>query len=139
MGEENLNLGELKMVNLETGKEEAVIPIKKIEFSEKEGKFENDLDEWFLARDEDYTFEMHIDTELFNKCVKIIKKIVKNKNINDVIKYARKKIGTLPLTKKRTKKILMSRGYSRNEANALLEDIEHRTMSHLDKFFPKNN
>lgn len=55
------------------------------------------------------------------------------------LKHYLKTQGRSPLTKKRTKKILMSRGYSRNEANALLEDIEHRTMSHLDKFFPKNN
>lgn len=55
------------------------------------------------------------------------------------LKHYLKTQGRLPITKKRTKKILMSRGYSRNEANALLEDIEHRTMSHLDKFFPKNN
>ena len=55
------------------------------------------------------------------------------------LKHYLKTRGRLPLTKKRTKKILMSRGYSKNDANALLEDIEHRTMSHLDKFFPKNN
>lgn len=55
------------------------------------------------------------------------------------LKHYLKTQGKLPLTKKRTKKILMSRGYSRNDANALLEDIEHRTMSHLNKFFPKNN
>lgn len=55
------------------------------------------------------------------------------------LKHYLKTQGKLSLTKKRTKKILMSRGYSRNDANALLEDIEHRTMSHLDKFFPKNN
>lgn len=139
MGEDNKNLKELHIIDGATGEEIPVTPIKELVFSEKEGEFENDLDEWFLARDEDYTFEMPIDTGLSNKVVKLMKKIAKTKNINDVIKHVRKEIGTLPLTKKRTKKILMSRGYSRNDANALLENIEHRTMAHLDKFFPKNN
>ena len=127
MGEGELDLKELKMVNLETGQEVQVEPIKEIEFSEKEGELEENL-EWFYHLTQSF--------ELVGKSASNAEKRLKKlfENIDKVyITYNN------PLTKKRTKKILMSRGYSRNDANALLEDIEHRTMSHLDKFFPKNN
>ena len=138
MGEDNKNLKELHIIDGATGEEIPVTPIKELVFSEKEGEYEENLDEWFLARDEDYNFEMHIDTELFNKCVKIMKKvnkIAKTKNINDEIKHIRKKIGALPLTKKRARKLLMAHGYDRNKANQTLKFLHKRTLNEIKKYF----
>lgn len=138
MGEDNKNLKQLHIIDGATGEEIPVTPIKELVFSEKEGEYEENLDEWFLARDEDYNFEMHIDTELFNKCVKIMKKInkiAKTKNINDEIKHIRKKIGALPLTKKRARKLLMSHGYDRNSANSIISRMKNRNLKNLWEYF----
>ena len=138
MGEDNKKLKQLHIIDGATGEEIPVTPIKELVFSEKEGEYEENLDEWFLARDEDYNFEMHIDTELFNKCVKIMKKvnkIAKTKNINDEIKHIRKKIGALPLTKKRARKLLMAHGYDRNKANQTLKFLHKRTLNEIKKYF----
>lgn len=138
MGEDNKNLKELHIIDGATGEEIPVTPIKELVFSEKEGEYEENLNEWFLARDEDYNFEMHIDTELFNKCAKIMKKInkiAKTKNINDEIKHIRKKIGALPLTKKRARKLLMAHGYDRNKANQTLKFLHKRTLNEIKKYF----
>ena len=133
MGEDNKNLKELHIIDGATGKEIPCTPIKNLEFCEKEGEFEENLDKWFLARDEDATLDIDLDKKSFLRVLKMFRKIEKEFDK----KTHKKSNRLLPLTKKRTKKILMSRGYSRNDANRLLEDIDHRTMLHLDKFFPK--
>lgn len=114
MGEGELNLKELKMVNLETGQEVQVEPIKEFDIEQ----YNKDISTLPQLSIDEVEFRIQ---QAFMRAVMSFGYFLK------------------PLTKKRTKKILMSRGYSRNDANALLEDIEHRTMSHLDKFFPKNN
>lgn len=52
----------------------------------------------------------------------------------DSMKRFMKKFGLNHISKKRAKKLLMSRGWSRNEANKIIEDIIPRTQGNIDNY-----
>lgn len=138
MGEDNKNLKELHIIDGATGEEIPVTPIKELVFSEKEGEYEENLDEWFLARDENVTLDIDLDKKSFLKALKMFRKIEKEFDKNPV-KYSVKRIksqsGILPLTKKRARKLLMSHGYDRNSANLIISRIKNRNLKNLWEYF----
>lgn len=138
MGEDNKKLKELHIIDGATGEEIPVTPIKELELSEKEGEFEENLDEWFLARDENVTLDIDLDKKSFLKALKMFRKIEKEfaKNpVKDSVKRIKSQAGILPLTKKRARKLLMSHGYDRNSANSIISRMKNRNLKNLWEYF----
>lgn len=124
MGEDNKNLKELHIIDGATGEEIPVTPIKELVFSEKEGEYEENLDEWFKASRE-ASIELEIQSieniqqmqKLFAKADKAYLKILN------------------PITKKRARKLLMAHGYDRNSANSIISRMKNRNLKNLWGYF----
>ena len=114
MGEGELNLKELKMVNLETGQE---IPVRPLESANC----------WCLPVDE------NTDREKLTKALEGLS-ISAKLNAKDFYKFSRmldKALGLQTITKKRAQKLLMAHGYDRNGANRHIECMRRRTLSEV--------
>jgi hypothetical protein len=124
MGEDNKNLKELHIIDGATGKEIPLTPIKEIEFCEKEGEFEENLDEWFKA-----SREASIELE-----IQSIKNIQQMQKLFAKVDKAYLKILS-PITKKRARKLLMSQGYDRNSVNSIISRMKNRNLKNLWEYF----
>lgn len=124
MGEDNKKLKELHIIDGATGEEIPVTPIKELEFSEKQGEFEEDLDEWFRE-----SREAPIELE-----IQSIENIQQMQKLFAKVDKAYLKILS-PLTKKRARKLLMSHGYDRNSANSIISRIKNRNLKNLWEYF----
>lgn len=60
------------------------------------------------------------------------------KDFNKKIRQIRRLFGDYTVSQKRARKLLMSKGYSRNEANYVEKLIRPRLRSTIDMFAPKN-
>ena len=143
MGEDNKNLKELHIIDGATGEEIPVTPIKELVLSEKEGEFEENLDEWFKGNSckpiGEAEIEIEIDTEPFKEMMKKLVAIAQLQE-NEIFFAACQLKNALrnewkTITKKRARKLLMAHGYDRNRANQTLKFLHKRTLNEIKKYF----